>query len=217
MIIAAVMAARVTPLHQQMKAAERDGVDQDGGEIALPHGAELNNCSDGDASNGRILDEFKSSQEEKAELKDGAVEQLFQASGGEKLSSKGLADKLKQQLANLSSVPGFGIMLAVLCVLWGQVFCCYNFHLILKAGAVVVKKMTLNPFLLLLWRDLLRLTTQVNNVQCTMSPLSTRNCFKSSKVRPISNCWFCRLIYKKICLNVLESKQRREKLVFVIL
>ena len=35
--------------------------------------------------------------------------------------------------------------------------------------------------------------------------------------RPISNCWFCRLIYKKICLNVFESKQRREKLVFVIL
>ena len=54
-------------------------------------------------------------------------------------------------------------------------------------------------------------------VQCTMSPLSTRNCFKSSKVGPISNCWFCRLIYKKICLNVFESKQRREKLVFVIL
>ena len=48
-------------------------------------------------------------------------------------------------------------------------------------------------------------------IQCTMSPLSTRNCFKSSKVRPISNCWFCRLIYKKICLNVFESKQRREK------
>ena len=38
---------------------------------------------------------------------------------------------------------------------------------------------------------------------CTMSPLSTRNCFKSSKVRPISNCWFCHLIYKNICLNVL--------------
>ena len=32
-----------------------------------------------------------------------------------------------------------------------------------EAGAVVVKKMTLNPFLLLLWRDLLRLTTQVQN------------------------------------------------------
>ena len=169
MIIAAVMAARVTPLHQQMKAAERDGgmvaAERDGGEIAPRHGAELNNCSDGDASNGRILDEFKATQEEKTELKDGAVEQLFQTSGGEKSSSKGLADKLKQQLANLSSVPGFGIMLAVLCVLWGQVSCCYNFHLILKAGAVVVKKMTLNPFLLLLWRDLLRLTTQVSNVQ----------------------------------------------------
>ena len=55
------------------------------------------------------------------------------------------------------------------------------------------------------------------STHCTMSPLSTRNCFKSSKVRPISNCWFCRLIYKKIGLNVLESKQRREKLVFVIL
>ena len=54
-------------------------------------------------------------------------------------------------------------------------------------------------------------------LQCTMSPLSTRNCFKSNKVRPISNCWFCHLIYKKICLNVFESKQRREKLVFVIL
>ena len=54
-------------------------------------------------------------------------------------------------------------------------------------------------------------------LHCTMFPLSTSNCFKSSKVRPISNCWFCRLIYKKICLNVLESKQRREKLVFVIL
>ena len=53
--------------------------------------------------------------------------------------------------------------------------------------------------------------------QCTMSPLLTRNCFKSNKVRPISNCWFCRLIYKNICLNVFESKQRREKLVFVIL
>ena len=165
MIIAAVMAARVTPLHQQMKAAERDGgmvaAERDGGEIAPPHGAELNNCSDGDTSNGRILDEFKATQEEKAELKDGAVEQLCQTSGDGKSSSKGLADKLKQQLANLSSVPGFGIMLAVLCVLWGQVFCCYNFHLILKAGAVVVKKMTLNPFILLLWRDLLRLTTQV--------------------------------------------------------
>ena len=54
-------------------------------------------------------------------------------------------------------------------------------------------------------------------LQCTMSPLFTRNCFKSNKVRPISNCGFCRLIYKKICLNVFESKQRREKLVFVIL
>ena len=54
-------------------------------------------------------------------------------------------------------------------------------------------------------------------LHCTMSPLLTRNCFKSNKVRPISNCWFCHLIYKKICLNVLESKQRREKLVFVIL
>ena len=43
-------------------------------------------------------------------------------------------------------------------------------------------------------------------LHCTMSPLLTRNCFKSNKVRPISNCWFCHLIYKKICLRVKAKK-----------
>ena len=48
---------------------------------------------------------------------------------------------------------------------------------------------------------------------CTMVPLSTKSCLKSSKLRPISNGQFCHAISKNICLNVLGSKQPRELLV----
>ena len=53
--------------------------------------------------------------------------------------------------------------------------------------------------------------------QCTMVPLLTRSCFKSNKVRLISNGYFLCAISKNICLNVFESKQRGEKLLFFIL
>ena len=53
--------------------------------------------------------------------------------------------------------------------------------------------------------------------QCTMVPLLTRSCFKSNKVRLISNDYFLRAISKNICLNVFESKQRRENLFLLIL
>ena len=43
--------------------------------------------------------------------------------------------------------------------------------------------------------------------QCTMLPLSTTICLKSSKLRPILNGQFCHVISKNICLNVLGSKQ----------
>jgi len=154
LIIAAVMArARVTPLHQEMAAGERDE-----GEIApLPlqahPDAELNNCSESRS----IFGQSKSTQEEKVKSNESVIEPAWKTSEVQVASSpKGereddcLREKLKwfSGLPSLTNLPGFGILLAILCVLWGQ------------AGAVVVKKMTLNPFLLLLWRDLLRLTTQ---------------------------------------------------------
>ena len=52
---------------------------------------------------------------------------------------------------------------------------------------------------------------------CTMIPLLTRSCLKSSKLRPILNGQFCHAISKNIGLNLLGSKQPREILVFVIL
>ena len=54
-------------------------------------------------------------------------------------------------------------------------------------------------------------------VHCTMLPLSTKSCLKSSKLRPILNGHFYHAISKTIGLNVLGSKQPREILVFVIL
>ena len=57
----------------------------------------------------------------------------------------------------------------------------------------------------------------MTSLHCTMSPLSSRSCLKSSKLRLILNCLFCHAISKNICLNVLESKQTREILVVVIL
>ena len=53
-------------------------------------------------------------------------------------------------------------------------------------------------------------------LQCTMLPLSTKSCLKSSKLRPILNGQFCHAISKNICLYVLGSKQPWEMLVFVI-
>ena len=52
-------------------------------------------------------------------------------------------------------------------------------------------------------------------IQCTMLPLSTKSCLKSSKLRLISNGQFCHAISKNICLNVLGSKQPREILFFL--
>ena len=44
--------------------------------------------------------------------------------------------------------------------------------------------------------------------QCTMLPLSTKSCLKSSKLKPINvNGQFCHAISKNICLNVLGFKQ----------
>ena len=54
-------------------------------------------------------------------------------------------------------------------------------------------------------------------LQCTMLPLSTRSCLKSSKLGPILNGQFCHAISKNIGLNLFGSKQPREILVFVIL
>ena len=50
---------------------------------------------------------------------------------------------------------------------------------------------------------------QMNHVvrHCTMLPLSTKSCLKSSKLGPILNGQFCHAISKNICLNVLGSKQ----------
>ena len=84
----------------------------------------------------------------------------------------------------------------------------------LAMGWLILRQIRLFEFY---FRKKVKVQLHVQVQHCTMSPLSTRSCLKSNKVRPISNCWFCRLIYKKICLNVFESKQRREKLVFVIL
>ena len=51
-------------------------------------------------------------------------------------------------MERLRALPGLGVLLAILCVLCGQ------------TANVLVKKMTLDPILLLLWRDCLRLGTQ---------------------------------------------------------
>ena len=174
LIIAAVMATGVTPLHQAMAAWERDE-----GEIALrppqleqghPPEPELNNCSETNQGTPKS----KPTQEEKVvETRESVIEPVCQASEvqGSNWPKKGeredasLIDQLKRLtgLTSLTNLPGFGILLAILCVLWGQVWFWYFVFskIYLKAGAVVVKKMTLNPFILLLWRDLLRLTTQV--------------------------------------------------------
>ena len=63
------------------------------------------------------------------------------------------------------------------------------------------------------------ITDKINHFlhQCTMIPLLTRSCLKSSKLRPILNGQFCHAISKNIGLKVLGSKQPREILVFVIL
>ena len=53
-------------------------------------------------------------------------------------------------------------------------------------------------------------------IQCTMVPLSTKSCLKSSKLRPILNGQFCHAISRNICTNVFGSKQPWEILVFVI-
>ena len=49
--------------------------------------------------------------------------------------------------------------------------------------------------------------TSVFTDQCTMLPLSTKSCFKSSKLRPILKHQFSHAISKNICLKVLGSKQ----------
>ena len=127
MIIAAVMArARVTPLHQEMAAGERDE-----GEIApLPlqahPDAELNNCSESRS----IFGQSKSTQEEKVKSNESVIEPAWTTSEVQVASSpKGereddcLREKLKwfSGLPSLTDLPGFGILLAILCVLWGQV------------------------------------------------------------------------------------------------
>ena len=50
--------------------------------------------------------------------------------------------------------------------------------------------------------------------QCTMHPLSTKSCLKSSKLKPILNGQFCHGISKNVSLN--GYKQPWEMLVFVI-
>ena len=58
-------------------------------------------------------------------------------------------DRLRESWSErLKKLPGLGIFLAILCVLSGQ------------TGNVLVKKMTVDPILLLLWRDCLRLGSQ---------------------------------------------------------
>ena len=54
-------------------------------------------------------------------------------------------------------------------------------------------------------------------LHCTMIPLLTRSCLKSSKLRPILNGQFCHAISKNIGLSLLGSKQPREILVFLTL
>jgi len=121
LIIAAVMAARVTPLHQEMAAGERDE-----GEIARPPQQleegnppeELNNCSETqqDAPNRSIFDESKSTQEETViKTKESVIEPDCQAPLVEVSSwakgSRGevsLGDKLKRLtgLSSLTDLPG---------------------------------------------------------------------------------------------------------------
>ena len=126
MIIAAVMATGVTPLHQEMKAGKRDE-----GEIAhrppqLEQGhppAELNNCSE----THQDTQKSKPTQEEKViETRESVIEPVVQVSNwakGEREEGS-LMDQLKRLtgITSLAHIPGFGILLAILCVLWGQVW-----------------------------------------------------------------------------------------------
>ena len=116
---------RVTPLHQEMAAGEKDE-----GEIAPPPlqqldgqghpDAELNNCSESRS----IFDESKSTKES-------VIEPVWETSEVQVSSSpKGereddcLREKLKWLsglFRSMTNLPGFGILLAILCVLWGQV------------------------------------------------------------------------------------------------
>ena len=132
MIIAAVMATGVTPLHQEMKAGKRDE-----GEIAhrppqLEQGhppAELNNCSE----THQDTQKSKPTQEEKVvETRESVIVPVCQASevqvsnwpkNGEREDAS-LINQLKRLtgLTSLTNLPGFGILLAILCVLWGQVW-----------------------------------------------------------------------------------------------
>ena len=133
LIIAAVMATGVTPLHQEMAARERDE-----GEIALrppqleqghPPEPELNNCSE----TNQDTPKSKPTEEEKVvETRESVIEPVCQASEvqGSNWPKKGetedasLIDQLKRLtgLTSLTNLPGFGILLAILCVLWGQVW-----------------------------------------------------------------------------------------------
>lgn len=133
MIIAAVvMATGVTPVDQEMAAEQSDEV-----KLAKPPPQGLSQ----DHPGPEVPDSSIAIQEAAALKKANAIQkEHFET----EKRDFGVSDKLRQ----LTKLPGFGVLLAILCVLWGQ------------AGAVVVKKMTLHPFILLLWRDLLRLTTQ---------------------------------------------------------
>ena len=125
------MAARVTPLHQGMAGGERDE-----GEIARPPQqleqghppAQLNDCSEAHQ------DKSESTQEETVtKSKESLIEPVCQASAVEvsnwpKLEREevSLGAKLRRLQAAgwttyLTDLPGFGIVLAILCVLWGQV------------------------------------------------------------------------------------------------
>ena len=77
----------------------------------------------------------------------------------------------------------------------------YSFRV--RIGRVIYKLRSYNDLVALL--------------QCTMLPLSTKSCLKSSKFRSILNGQFFHAISKNIDLNLLGSKQPREILVFVIL
>ena len=130
MIIAAVMASGVTPLHQEMKAGERDE-----GEIAhrppqLEQGhppAELDNCSEThqDTPKSKPTGEEKVIETRESVIEpagEASVVQLSNWSKGEREEAS-LISQLKRLtgFTSLTRLPGFGILLAILCVLWGQV------------------------------------------------------------------------------------------------
>ena len=116
---------RVTPLHQEMAAGERDE-----GEIAQPPpqqldgqghpDAELNNCS----GSRSIFDESKSTKESVIEPAWQTSEVQVSSRPKVEREEDCLRDKLKRLsglASSLTNLPGFGILLAILCVLWGQV------------------------------------------------------------------------------------------------